>query len=379
MQLRNLINKQILVRISGLSEGSRVRGVLNSVRPGMITVMSPKGRHIIPIRSISSVMKANRVSFSLIQVIVANFSSNNVTLIDSNPRDIVNLGVGKAPRDIGVTPTTPNGSNVYVLNSGSNSVSMFSTTTEASTTIEKGIGTLPKRIAILPNGAFAYVTNFESNDISIINTGTNTVTQRIKGFSGPCGIAASSNRVYVVNSNLDFVSVLRVSDNTLIGKPIPVGSSPDSIVLTPDGSKAYVTNTVNHNVSVISTRNNKVIGKPIPVGKEPLGIAVTPNGAFVYVANNMSNTISVIRTSDDTVVNTISSNKLFFPLGVAIDPNGTVYVTNNGTPNNLVPNSGTIVVIKNNMVVEQINLIDARGNAGDSPGAIAIAVFPPLF
>ena len=44
------------------------------------------------------------------------------------------------------------------------------------------------------------------------------------------------------------------------------------------GTFAYVTNNVSNNVSVIDLATNTVVGSPIPVGSNPHGIAITPDG-----------------------------------------------------------------------------------------------------
>ncbi|MDI6736025.1 MAG: hypothetical protein QME42_07520, partial [bacterium] len=64
--------------------------------------------------------------------------------------------------------------------------------------------------------------------------------------------------------------------NSVIGSPIPVGSFPRGVAITPDGRYAYVTNRGSNNVSVIDTTTNSVIGSPIPVGSFPCGVAITP-------------------------------------------------------------------------------------------------------
>jgi YVTN family beta-propeller protein len=48
-----------------------------------------------------------------------------------------------------------------------------------------------------------------------------------------------------------------------------------------------------------------MVFQPVPVGTSPSGIAVTPDGAHVYVSNQGSNTVSVIDTASDTVVATV--------------------------------------------------------------------------
>jgi YVTN family beta-propeller protein len=65
---------------------------------------------------------------------------------------------------------------------------------------------------------------------------------------------------------------------------------------------AYITNSGSNTVSVINTATNMVIGSPIPVGSQPAGVAITPDGSEVYVGNQGSNTVSVIDTATATVI-----------------------------------------------------------------------------
>ena len=69
-------------------------------------------------------------------------------------------------------------------------------------------------------------------------------------------------------------------------KPIPVGSYPEAVVVTPDGRMAYVANKVPGSVTVIRTRTGTVV-KTIPV-PGPQGmttvIGITPNGKTVDVS-----------------------------------------------------------------------------------------------
>jgi YVTN family beta-propeller protein len=66
---------------------------------------------------------------------------------------------------------------------------------------------------------------------------------------------------YVANNNLAVIE----AEITNVISVIPVGTTPQGVAVTPDGSKVYVANEDSNNVSVIDTRKNKVIAT-IPVG-----------------------------------------------------------------------------------------------------------------
>ena len=62
----------------------------------------------------------------------------------------------------------------------------------------------------------------------------------------------------------------------IAGRPIPVGSGPSGVAITPNGATVYVTNYYSDTVTPIATATNTA-GRPIPVGSGPIGIAITPN------------------------------------------------------------------------------------------------------
>jgi YVTN family beta-propeller protein len=133
----------------------------------------------------------------------------------------------------------------------------------------------------------------------------------------------------------------------MVGSPIPVGTHPFGVAVTPDGSKVYVANQNDGTVSVIATATNTVVGSPITVGTLPFGVAVTPDGSKVYVANFASNTVSVIDTATNTVVGSPLTGG-FFPFGVAVTPDGgKVYVTKAGN----ISNNVSVIATATNTVV----------------------------
>src|ERR1019366_1816311 len=83
------------------------------------------------------------------------------------------------------------------------------------------------------------------------------------------------------------------------GPPIPVGSYPEGIAITPDGKTAYVANYISDTVTPIATATNTA-GPPITTGNTPQGIAITPDGKTAYVANNSSGTVTPIATATNT-------------------------------------------------------------------------------
>ncbi len=94
--------------------------------------------------------------------------------------------------------------------------------------------------------------------------------------------------LYVTNYLDSTVSVIDTATNSVVGLPIPVGNEPQTLAVTPDGTKVYVANFGSANVSVIHTATNKdedpaskSVVKTVPVGNFPYGVAITPDGTKV--------------------------------------------------------------------------------------------------
>ena len=163
-------------------------------------------------------------------------------------------------------------------------------------------------------------------------------------FTGPTSsqtiaLSADDAVLGVVNpdSNSGSFFDFRPGTNQRIAE-VRVGTEPNSIAITPDGTRAFVANTVSGTVTVMNLDRavaafGTIIGT-IPVGTEPYGLALTPTAQKLYVANARSNSVTVIDTTDYRVLKTIT-NVGFEPRGIAITNSGgtgadtleTVYVT----------------------------------------------------
>ena len=172
------------------------------------------------------------------------------------------------------------------------------------------VGTQPESITFSTDGSKAYVTNYGSNSVSVIDTGTARVVSTITNVgSNPRGIAyvqtANGPRVYVLNRTAGTVSVINANTNTLVDtNPIRVGTNPEQIAVSPDGSQVYVTNSGSNSVSVINTATNTLVGEAIPVGSTPMGVTVSPDGSILYVANS-DDLITIVDTKTRTVIGTM--------------------------------------------------------------------------
>ncbi|MDN5845210.1 MAG: YncE family protein [Candidatus Nitrosocosmicus sp.] len=132
------------------------------------------------------------------------------------------------------------------------------------------VGSEPESIAYNPDNKNIYVTNSGDDTVSIIDN-SNTVIDTIAVERAPRGIAYNSNNneMYVTNSGDDTVSVIRSSDNMVIYTITEV-DEPYGIAYNPANQDMYVANNNAGTVSVIGD----VSSPPIPpVNEEPRTIS----------------------------------------------------------------------------------------------------------
>jgi YVTN family beta-propeller protein len=229
--------------------------------------------------------------------------------------------------------------------------------------------------------------------IGVAAASTPSMSETTGGVTGapiqrPNISGATHNYLYVADFNAAQVSVLDTSTNTVVAT-IPVGNSPEDVIVNKAQTYAYVSNEGSDTVSVISTETNTVVAT-VTVGLNPstlwdagndvwavaqdsegrptgYEIDTTTNqviselllyganspyptapknasGTLAYVADYVNNAVSVYQTSDWTIVDSI-------PLGTQPDPLS-------DTPLNSAGNDIYVVDWQNNVQVVDI-LTDA--------------------
>src|SRR5205823_4947049 len=144
------------------------------------------------------------------------------------------------------------------------------------------VGSKPNSIAFgLGN---IYVTNSGSNTISVIDGKTNKVVATIPVGTSPHGVVALDSPVgvfstiYVTNSGSITISVIDGKTNIFVGSILAGTCNHDSIGCRL--GKIYVTNSGSDNVSVIDGKTNKVVAT-IPVGTSPHRVALCRSKTYV--------------------------------------------------------------------------------------------------
>lgn len=235
-------------------------------------------------------------------IYVVNSGSNSVTVISSNTNTVVaTISSGfNTPQSLAYCPTN---NSMYVTNNGSATVSVINCNTNAVSTISMGF-TNTFEIAYNSINNSMYVATVSS--IKVIDCSTNSVSiLTLLGFI-PAGVAFNpyNNNIYVVDFAANLVYPIDCNTNT-IGSSIATGSSPYYLSYSQTSNKLYVANYSSNNITVIDAASNAVLST-IAVGTNPNSIGWNSYNDLMYIGNYTDNTLSIISCSNDTVLYTIT-------------------------------------------------------------------------
>jgi YVTN family beta-propeller protein len=191
-----------------------------------------------------------------------------------------------------------------------------------------------------------YVVNSGADTISVINTYTGEVTATLKAQGHVSSIAYNDNDglLYLpTHEGNGRVYLIDPATHSFVGEPIAVGAFPNYVTISPERQRAYVSNQFGA-LSVIDTSNRTVVADVTTV-YAPLGSALQPEQNKLYVINNQTSELSVI----DTLSNkqrAVLPFGCFNPLDVKTDPGvHKAFVTKGSCPELAVIDTNTDAVV----------------------------------
>jgi YVTN family beta-propeller protein len=219
---------------------------------------------------------------------------------------------------------TSSSGNFFTTNMGSNDSSVISAGVAAVIQVVP-VGVQPVAIAGNAANSKIYVVNHGTNDVTVISTTDNTA----KPATIPVGsqpiwavMSADGVDVFVVNQGDGTVSVI---DTTLdiVFTTIPVGPSPNFAFYDPNRERVYVSNTGSNTVSVIKADGINLGVTPqilpvkladITVSGAPVSVAALNDGTKVYAAlgncpagTNHTNLLANLASCNGTQVSVIDA------------------------------------------------------------------------
>lgn len=237
-------------------------------------------------------------------------------------------------KSIGINPA---GTELYVANSGYNSVEVLNTTTntfDASIPLPDGYGQ-PWFVEFTPDGSEAWILCKANNNIAVINTLTRAVSDTIPltdycpgGTLFEMAINNAGTKGYVSTRGGLNLIVIDVQNKTVITTIENVASSQSStVVITPDDSKILVGDNWNTpHFQIIDAASNAITGNITLGDAAGSGLLTTVVGNYMYCAGRYEGFIYKMDLTDFSIVAETNTGEEM--MGVAVDPDGEViYVT----------------------------------------------------
>ena len=238
------------------------------------------------------------------------------------------------------------------------------------------VGTSPSRASITPDGTEVYVSNMGSNTVSVIETATNTVTDTVPVCSQPDALAASpdGSRIFVGCHGGD---VHQIDTATKAVSVIVTGAPVRDLAITPDGQKIYLAMEFS-GLKKISTIDNSV--STVSGTVCPEAVVFTPDGLRAYVNYQCApppggvgaDPIYIFDATTDTKIGDISG----FPnVGswMAMAPDGSQLWANGA---NAIPSVGLVNVFQtsDDTHIQELQFADGAGKITIFPDSSLAAV-----
>lgn len=250
---------------------------------------------------------------------IANYGSDNVSVVDgSTYQEIDKINAGNGPVYIATDPPSDTllqsrflsfedynalrnyrerYFNVYVANKNSRDISLIRMDAQrlrADKVISLGVQWGPITLAVDYQRGKVYAGNYNYENLSVIDivliakwVESGVVSEITNTGAKVTGIIPDPDldRIYLLKEYPSEITVIRPFSEAFgtvrttmapIVRNIPVGDSPKSFVMDPEGRKIYTVNRGDDSVSVID-KTTATEERVIPVGKRPYGIAMFPN------------------------------------------------------------------------------------------------------
>jgi len=204
--------------------------------------------------------------------------------------DPTSCTVGVGPLGPGYDPVTHD---IYVLNSGSDNISVLNGACKVIGTVNLPSGAVPQQATFDPRYNYMEVTDSAQNQVYQIS-GT-TIVNTIRGFHSPIGIAYDP-ACYVAIGILGCTVVANgagTTVETLSGVSFPVGAEPEGLAYDSFWDTVVVANSASDNVTVLNAETLASVAN-VGVGTEPYGVAFDPADSEDYVTNFGSNNVTVL-------------------------------------------------------------------------------------
>jgi YVTN family beta-propeller protein len=378
----------------------RLLGARSVLRVGLL-VLWPAwvwSQSITATISVGAAPEAVAVNKITHKIYVANYGSDNVTVIDATTDSTTTVQVGARPLALAINEAT---NKIYVANRGEEpianipgSVTVIDGGTNSTTTLVDPNAHWPWSLAVNPSTNKIYVANAISGNVTVIDGFSNsitTVTDPNASGLGAHAVAVNpvTNKIYVVNNNTDKagsnpgnVTVIDGTTNSTTTITDPNAFGPNAVAVNTVTNRIYVANggaypAANHgNVTVIDGTTNSTTTVTDRNALAPQAVAVNQTTNKIYVTNGNDSALTGIGgvTVIDGTTNAISTVRdpnAMFPHALSVDSvTDMIYVANEGCfpPADPCRDPGSVTVI-NGATNSTTTIINPQAH---NPEAVAV-------
>ncbi len=219
------------------------------------------------------------------------------------------------------------------------------------------VGTAPTVLAMDSAGTFLYVGNSGSQNVSVfsINATTGALTEVPSspfqmGLS-PFNLAVSGNFLYVTGVGFPgYIEAFSVNQGQISNIPVPgspfvTGNGPYGLTISPDGGFLYTANKLDNSISEFTIKSDGSLApfSNSPIGEQytgPLALLIDKSGKYMFVANQGSGNVAAYSVGGQGAaagaLNLLTNSPFATgasPSVLATDPGGKyIFVGNQTTP-----------------------------------------------
>lgn len=239
-------------------------------------------------------------------IFVADGGSNAVTVVNDSTFATSTSSTGADPwgvasaseyNEVFVTDNNHGGSGDVSVLDASNGTTRW--------TVPVGLG--PTGLAYDTNTSEVFVANTGSNSVDIISVfNASLVNASVAVGAGPEGVAVDweSGQVFVTNSLGSSVSVIDESTNAVVAT-IGVGAGPTGIVYDPVMNELFVANQGSSSISVISGLTDSVVAT-VSMSSPPSQLAYEPGTGEIIATEPSAGTVAVLSDKTNSLEQSIS-------------------------------------------------------------------------
>lgn len=315
-------------------------------------------------------------------IYVTNEDSNNVTVISGTTNEVIaTIPVGKRPRGIKVSPdgsvfyVALSGSpkcpptmdddvcDAMEADKAADGIAEVNAVTHEVVRILPS-GSDPEQFDIDWNTRRLYVSNEDIHMASILDLDAGEILMQIPTGLEPEGVRLSPDNslVYVTGEVDSDITVINAASGEEVAR-IDVGLRPRDSIFTADGTRAYISAEFGANIAVIDVASNTLVSEiPLPEGSLPMGLVLSPDESTLYVANGRGQTVVAIDLASATVTNSVVVGPR--PWGLAMSLDGNTLYSANGPSDDV-----TVIDVESFAVISKIAV-------GETPWGVVVGPAP---